>query len=96
MIGIIAILTARDGHGEPLATALQQAARLVRANEPGCLFYQVTRSRTDPNVFKLLEAYESQEALDAHRTTAHFPVISASLAPHLGSAPQVEFLDALG
>lgn len=96
MIGIIAVLTAREGHGDQLGAALIDGAKLVRENEPGCRFYQVTRSRADGCVFKLFEVYESQAALDAHSGTAHFAQIRTALAAHLGAPPQVEFLDVIG
>lgn len=67
----------------------------VLAGEPGCLLYRVARSRTEPGVYKLMEVYESQAALDAHPNTQHFAEIRAALAEHLDVAPEVEFLDAL-
>lgn len=65
------------------------------AGEPGCLVYRVARSRTEHGVYKLMEVYASQAALDAHPGTPHFQEIRTALGTHLGAAPEVEFLDAL-
>ena len=38
----------------------------MRANEPGNHFYALHRSGTDSQVYKVMEQYASQEALEAH------------------------------
>lgn len=95
MIGIIAELTARPDQADALLEIMTDAAAQVTANEPGCLFYQVCRSRSDTNVFKLFEIYTDQTALDAHRTMPYFASIAERLGQVLGGAPKVELLDAL-
>lgn len=95
MIAVIAKLTAKPGHEVELGKALTEGAAKVLAGEPGCLVYRVARSRTEAGVFKLMEIYTGQDALDQHPSTPHFEAIRASLAPHIGAAPEVEFLDAL-
>lgn len=42
--------------------------------EPGNLRFDVLQSASDPSVFTLYEAYESDEAAAAHRETAHYKV----------------------
>lgn len=95
MIAVIAKLTAKDGYANQLEEVLKDSADKVLAGEPGCLLYRVTRSQTEIGVFKLMEIYESQSALDAHPNTPHFNEIRTALAPLLGAAPEVEYLDAL-
>lgn len=95
MIAVIAKLTAKDGHADQLGKALTDGAVKVLAGEPECLLYRVARSQTEVGVFKLMEIYGSQAALDAHPDTPHFQEIRAVLAPLLAVAPEVEFLDAL-
>jgi autoinducer 2-degrading protein len=56
----------------------------VRGNEPGCVLFRPTRSPRDPEVFLLYEEYLDQDALDAHRRTAHFSrLIEGKVAPLL-------------
>ena len=95
-IKIVATLTAKEGHAEKLAEALIVASAAVRANEPGCLFYQATRSRSDSGVFKVLELYLSQAAFEAHRQTPHIQSLRAAFQEHLGTPPIIELLDAVG
>lgn len=95
MIAVIAKLTAKEGHEDQLGQALTEGAAKVLAGEPGCLLYRVARSRTETGVFKLMEVYDSQAALDDHPNTPHFQEIRTALAAHLGATPEVEFLDAL-
>ncbi|MGL3822097.1 putative quinol monooxygenase [Sphingopyxis sp. R3-92] len=92
---MIARLTAKPGHDEQLGAALTEGAAKVLAGEPGCLMYRVARSRSEAGVYKLMEVYASQAALDEHPNTPHFAEIRTALAAHLGAAPEVEFLDAL-
>lgn len=40
--------------------------------EPGNLRFDLLRENEDPNRFMLYEAYESEEAAAAHKSTAHY------------------------
>ena len=40
--------------------------------EPGNLRFDVLRSADDPALFMLYEVYDSPEAVDAHKATAHY------------------------
>jgi quinol monooxygenase YgiN len=56
------------------AQAVDLFGKLTEATraEPGCRFYQVHRSTTDPRRFFIYELYDDQAALDAHRAAPHF------------------------
>jgi quinol monooxygenase YgiN len=95
MIGVIAKLTARPGSEEAFETAFLDMAAQVKANEPGNLLYQLTKSRTEPSVYKVLEVYADQAALEAHRASEHFKAGGRALRDHLGAPPEVEVLDAV-
>ena len=66
MIGVVATLTTAEGKGPDLEKVFADLAAKVKANESGCLMYQLTKSRTEPNTYKVLEMYASQDALTAH------------------------------
>ncbi len=53
---------------------LAEQGRLSRA-EPGCLRFEVYHSQKDPQLFVLVERWESQEALDLHRTAKAYTEI---------------------
>ena len=67
----------------------------VRANEPGNLTYQLCRSRTEPDTYKVLELYRDEEALKTHGSSAHYLAAGAELRAVLAGKPELEFLDAL-
>ena len=95
MIAVIATLRAKPGRGTELVAALEEAAPLVRSNEPGCSYYQPCRSRDDPDVIKVFEIYDSSEAIAAHRETPHFQTLKEALGSLIAQAPSVEQLDVL-
>jgi quinol monooxygenase YgiN len=95
MIGIVATLTIQDGKHAAFEAAFKDLAAQVKANEPGCLVYQLTKSRTEPNTYKVLELYASEEAAKHHGGSAHFKAGGALLAPSLAGRPEIEYLDAV-
>jgi autoinducer 2-degrading protein len=40
--------------------------------EPGCVGYQILRRIDNPDRFTFIETFESEEAISAHKETAHF------------------------
>ncbi len=96
MIGVVAILTVAEGKGAEFEAIFAELAARVRANEPGNLFYQLTRSRTAANTYKVLELYKDQESLTAHGGTDYFRELGRKLGPCMAGRPDVEYLDAIG
>ncbi len=92
-IGVVATLTVAEGKNAEFETVFGELAAAVRANEPGNLFYTLTRSRSNPQVYRVLECYADQEALDAHGKTEYFRAAGPKLAPCLTTAPDIELLD---
>jgi len=67
----IAFLVAKPGQEAALEDLLRHLARASRA-EPGNLGYEIWRDRDEPRRFVLDELYTGDEAVVAHRATAHF------------------------
>lgn len=57
--------------------------------EPGCLWFQWSRSLTDPCEYVLLEAFADDEAGAAHVQTAHFRTATAELPRYLAATPKI-------
>ena len=57
--------------------------------EPGCLFFDWSRSLDDPTEYVLVEAFCDGEAGGAHVQSEHFIAARSSLPPHLASTPKV-------
>ncbi|MFT4520047.1 MAG: quinol monooxygenase YgiN [Halioglobus sp.] len=92
-IGVIATLTIAEGKNAEFEKAFLELAAQVRANEPGNIFYLLHHSKTDSQVYKVLEQYESEADLDAHGKTAHFQEANKVLAPLVAAVPEMEVLD---
>lgn len=71
MLRLNCFFQAKEGRYEE---ALDAALALVAASqkEEGCVSYDVFESGTRADVFMICETWASQEALDAHKQTAHF------------------------
>ncbi len=68
-------LTVKDPASvEQVRTLLSEQARLSR-EEPGCARFEVYHSQNDAARFLLVERWDSQEALDVHRTAHAYTTI---------------------
>ena len=95
MIGVVATLKVQEGKGSEFEAVFTDLSKQVRANEPGNIVYQLTKSRTDPTVYKVLELYKDEDALKAHGQTDYFKAAGAKMAPCMGGRPEIEYLDAV-
>ena len=77
MVSIHVNLTVRNQPDiERVHDLLAEHARRSRA-EPGCLRFELFQSNLDPHAFFIVEAWESQAALDVHREAEAFVTIYA-------------------
>ena len=57
--------------------------------EPGCLWFDWSRSIEDPTEYVLVEAFRDGDAGAAHVQSDHFRAAQATLPPHLAATPKV-------
>ena len=95
MIGVVAVLKVQEGKGAEFEAVFLELAAKVRANEPGNLFYQLTKSRSDASTYKVLELYRDQDALTEHGKTEYFKELGRKMGPCMAGRPEVELLDAI-
>ena len=95
-IGVIATLKIQPDKTGEFEAFFGELAQQVRANEPGNLAYQLTRSRTEPGTYKVLELYTDQDALTHHGGTPYFKAAGPKFAGVLAGRPEVEYLDGVG
>jgi len=50
--------------------------------EDGCLFYEIFQYENNPQKFMAYESWRDEEALDGHRTSAHYAVYKSSYEPY--------------
>ena len=95
MIGVVAKLFVQEAKSAEFEKIFLDMAAQVKANEPGCLFYQLTKSRTEPGVYKVLELYTDADALKHHGGTDYFKAGGRAMGPTMAAPPEVEYLDAV-
>jgi quinol monooxygenase YgiN len=57
--------------------------------EPGCLWFDWSRSLEDPAEYVLVEAFRDGDAGAAHVQSAHFRAAQQALPPHLVETPLI-------
>jgi quinol monooxygenase YgiN len=57
--------------------------------EPGCLWFDWSRSLDDPNEYVLVEAFRDGDAGVAHVQSEHFKAARQTLPPHLAETPRI-------
>jgi quinol monooxygenase YgiN len=62
----------------PFTARLPDLAARTRAEE-GCFEYIFAQDLLEPNLIQVTECWESQAALEAHRTTEHFQTFMAAM-----------------
>ena len=94
-VGVIASIPVQEGKNKEFEVVFLELAAQVLANEPGCRFYSLNQSKSDPQVYKVLESYVDQAALEAHGQTDYFKAANAKLAALVGGRPDIEYLDGI-
>jgi quinol monooxygenase YgiN len=93
MIGVLATLRVQEGKSAEFEAIFVALTKEVRANEPGNVAYQLTRSRTEANTYKVFELYADDDAVKAHRGADHFRSAGAKMGECLAGKPEIEVLD---
>ena len=94
-IGVIATIPVQEGKNEEFEAVFMALAAQVVANEPGCSFYTLNRSKSDPQTYKVLESYVDKAALEAHGKTDYFKAANVKLGGLVAGMPDVEYLDCI-
>lgn len=87
MIFIAAKFKVKPEHADQWPEHAQEFTEASRS-EPGCLWFEWSRSLDDPNEYVLLEAFKD-DAAEAHVTSAHFKKAQQDLPPLLQETPKV-------
>ena len=93
MITIVVTIQVRPeacAHFENVSRTLEAA---VHANEPGCMLYRMSKSRTAANTYINLEMYADQAALDRHTAAPYFLQALGEFGDCLSAAPDIHYLD---
>jgi quinol monooxygenase YgiN len=85
---IIATIKAKAGQENDFQAAALKLVAAVRANEPGCLLYTLSKGEV-PSTFVFMERYANEEALQAHRGTEHFKTLGRAMGTFMDGPPSV-------
>jgi quinol monooxygenase YgiN len=88
MIFIAAKFRVRPEHSPNWLELTRPFTEACRA-EPGCLWFDWSRSLEDPNEFVLIEAFRDGDAGAAHVHSDHFRAAQRDLPPLLVETPHV-------
>jgi len=91
VITIIATLTFKPGTGAQFAAGFPATAARVLAAEPGTLLYKLVSLRDRPDTYRVVEFYESQDAVDVHM--ANLRATPSTLGDLLAERPVIELHD---
>ncbi|RJQ88181.1 putative quinol monooxygenase [Amycolatopsis panacis] len=88
MIFITAKFLIKPEHADNWPEISRAFTEATRA-EPGCLWYDWSRSLADPNEYVLVEAFRDDDAGAAHVGSAHFKAAQQELPPYLAQTPRI-------
>ncbi|HCA87400.1 MAG TPA: antibiotic biosynthesis monooxygenase [Streptomyces sp.] len=88
MIFITAKFTIRPEYADQWPEIAADFTAATRA-EPGCLWFDWSRSVEDPTEYVLVEAFRDGDAGAAHVQSEHFKAAQRTLPPHLARTPRV-------
>tara|TARA_B110000091_G_scaffold211259_1_gene255565 strand:+ start:34 stop:330 length:297 start_codon:yes stop_codon:yes gene_type:complete len=94
-IGVIATITIREGKNAEFEQLFAELTKQVLGNEPGTVFYALHRTKSDAQVYKVLEQYASKDDMKAHGQTEYFQEANKKMAALVAAAPEIEVLDAV-
>lgn len=88
MIYISAKFPVKPEHAEAWPEISREFTEATNA-EDGCLFFEWSRSLTDPSTYVLLEAFRDDEAGGEHVKSAHFRKATEELPAYLARTPDI-------
>jgi len=88
MIFITAKFRVRPEHADQWPQIAGEFTEATRS-EPGCLWFDWSRSVEDPNEYVLVEAFRDDEAGAAHVGSDHFAKARETLPRHLAETPRI-------
>lgn len=91
MIAMVVTLKIKDGMNAAFEAVARELIPAVRANEPGNAQYMLCKK--SPNEYVFIEQYVDDDAIAAHRASAHFRTIAAKFGECLDGRPDAMKLE---
>ena len=88
MLGVVATIKVKPGMEKEFESVAKELVAKVNANEPGCKLYALYQGEA-PYTYVLMERYDDQAAVDAHRATDHFKTLGRKMGEFMDGRPEV-------
>jgi quinol monooxygenase YgiN len=96
MIAILATIKVQPDKAKEFEAAFAGMTAAVKADEPGNIIYQLVKSRAEAGLYKVMELYKDQAALDVHGKSDAFKAAAGGMGGALAGKPEIEYLDGVG
>ena len=91
MMAVVARIRVVQGKDAEFEAVMKELQGKVRAQEPGCLQYDICRAR-EPNSYTIMERYQDEQALKDHSASPHVAEGIQKVMPLLDGGPQIDIL----
>ncbi|HWA91676.1 MAG TPA: putative quinol monooxygenase [Rhizomicrobium sp.] len=71
MVGGLKAVVVKEGREQEFETLFAALRAEIAAHEPGCVYYSLLKSRTDPRAYIVEEQYRDEAAWEAHQASAY-------------------------
>jgi quinol monooxygenase YgiN len=71
MVGGLKTVVVKEGREREFESLFAALRAEIAAHEPGCLYYSLLKSRTDPRAYIVEEQYRDEAAWEAHQSSPH-------------------------
>ena len=96
MIAAVATMYVQVDKAEAFEAVVRELERQVAAHEPDCSLYRMARDRKDPGIYRSLEMFRDQAAIDLHIAQGYFRTALVGMRACLTKTPStVEFMDTI-
>ena len=95
MICILATIKIKEGKEKLFEETFVKLSREVKKNEPGNIFYQISKDRENPLKYIVMEHYIDQDSVDLHGKSDHFRDAGPKLGECIAGRPDIKILDSL-
>jgi quinol monooxygenase YgiN len=92
MYGIVALQKVQPGKAEEYIEMFKRLQKVVREQEPGNIYYDLYRSRSDDDTFHVMERYDSKEALKAHGQSEEFKELVTPMRAMMAEPTKAEIV----
>ena len=92
MVGGLKNVLVKAGHEREFEKLFAELRAEMRRNEPGCVYYSLLKSRTNPRAYVVEEQYRDRAALEAHESSAHGRIYFAKIRA-IRESITVEYFD---